>query len=822
MKTLIIKTTFLSSLFIGCGKSTSVAPSSVAPLSNLDENKTVKVESENDLIDRWNLSSTTPPVYQTLPTDNIEDFTTIIYPNHPRIYFRDSDKEYLLNKKNSNEWLDLENIVKKLFNETKSFKEISETLQKTRETSAFAQMLFFYAYMTDDKYYKDISKRWALDVLAPEIFSDDTSVRFRIARLGELYDWLHYDLSDDEKKRLRGYLLDTVDFYMNMDQGKHPDFVQSHSRWGHGVVSQALLSMYGDFDERFTKKYADDMLNKMRGYLINYQNVERYIAEDGGWHLGWMYANFYGDYTFNYMVWSSATKECMLDDWMGELTYWFIYGLKSDDTFPMMGDTAANDYGMDKGEFAALYQKRYKKDPYAKLYLDRLKKSEYFYADKNFFIRFLLSDDTAINDANLSNLPLSRYFKKAGVVIARDGWGDDTTMLVFKSSTFYDAGHHDRDENSFTIDYKTPLAIDSGFYDKTDTPHYKNYYVRTIAHNGITVYNPNQKYYYYVHYNEEDPLSEKEFPNDGGQVYKEHDPVTLNDIQTVDALDGVTKYNFNGDYTYMQGDATKAYDPITVTLAKRDIVYLKDSGYAHPVTIVFDRVEATSGDFQKRYLLHMDSPDKPVIDGKKTTVISDVYTKSNDIFIQSQKVKMTNITLYPKDADLKVLGDVNKSLSSAYPYYDGMNIDTKPDENSSKVTIYKEDPRVKTGNWRLEVAPKTGAKYDQILNVISVGDENEQVEIDAKLIEGSNSLGVLLKDRVVLFTKNKYDLATPFEYKTQESGRFKYLFVTDYKKGETLKLTLNDKLDKELIVKDGGCVDFDLTATKNDIIKLSK
>ena len=63
-------------------------------------------------------------------------------------------------------------------------------------------------------------------------------------------------------------------------------------------------------------------------------------------------------------------------------------------------------------------------------------------------------------------LPLGRHFRNAGVIIARDRWDEETTLLQFRSASFYSENHHHRDENSFTLHYRSRLAIDSGIYDE--------------------------------------------------------------------------------------------------------------------------------------------------------------------------------------------------------------------------------------------------------------------------------------------------------------------------------------------------------------------
>jgi hypothetical protein len=808
---------FAISLIIGCGSTDHTS-------KKFDDYK----YDRNALSEQWNLSKSDLPKFALSTNGKITDFSKIIYPNHPRLYFRDSDIEYLRAKMNTKAWSIIQTTItnSELFPSDISYEEARDRLEKYFEDTDYPRLLAFYAFMTQDQKYKDLVIRWAVEELSKEDSALNDLVRPKIARLAEIYDWFYDDLSTSQKNIIRSALKKNIDIFLNLDQAKDPNFIQSHSRWGHGVVADGLLAMYGDFDLFFTKSYADTKLSQIRELLREYEETEKYIASDGGWHLGWMYAYYYGDYTFNYLVWSSATSETMLDDWMGGLSYWFIYGLRSNYTFEHMGDFAINENGMGLGEYVALYQVKYKDDPYAKLYLKTFEQTDFYYDNHNYFVRFLLSDETRKldedNDLSFNDLPHSRYFKKTGVVVARDGWDYGSTMLTFKSSPFYSAGHHHRDENSFTIDYKAALAVDSGFYDATDTPHYKNYYTRTIAHNAITVYNPNQQYYYFVHYNKEIPKDKKRLPNDGGQIYKEYDPIDVKQMQSEGKLDGVTKYFYKpNSYTYMQADATKAYDSNTVSLEKRDIIFLQDKRYKHPVTIVYDRVKSTDPSFQKRYLLHTESNQKPTIEKDIFTSFTEVYQKNDDeSYSYKESVKLTDFILYPKNTVKKVLGSVDKFSKEAYPYYEGMDINTTP-INSAIVNASRKNPQDKTGNWRLELEIPTGNKYDQILNVLCVNDEYENPK-SPTLIESSSIIGSIIGSSIVLFPRYESDVQNlDFDY-TGSSGNFHIIAVSSINEGESASVYINGSKNQTIKVQKDGIIDFHINLSSGDRIKILK
>ncbi len=818
-KQIVMSLVSVASLFVvGCGGGGGTTPSRDNPIPTKVVSTPIQPPAASSFTRQasWELSKVGAPTYALSTEGNVTDFSTIVYPNHPRLYFRDTDMTYLQSKLGGSDWRTLKAVVtaSSRLPKTKSVADAIAFLDMAEAGDAeYAKQLAMLALMERDPYYINLTIEWAkhLSALPAEGSDGDILLRRRIERLSEIYDWLHADLNATDRATIRAGLKKFVDKLMSFDYMLNSNlstrnYIQKHSRWGDGVVAQALLAMYGDFDASFTKAYADDLLSKTREHLRNYQDVESYIAADGGWHLGWGYAYFNANYMLNDFIWSTATNETLLNDWMGGLSYWYLYGLRADKSLPQMGDATISPMGY--GVLANLYQSKFKNDGYAKWYLNTNKElSTYSY--NNLFDRFIMQDETA-KEPNLDLLPTSRYFKQVGTVIARDTWDfDNATLFIFKSSPFYNAGHHHRDENSFTIDYKTSLALDTGFYDQTDSNHYKNYYVRTIAHNAITVYNPSQVMQYITDYNTHDSAQEKALINDGGQIYRNPDSLVKADIVEggKNRLDGVVKYQYNDNYTYVMGDATKTYDPSTVSLAKREVMYVQDAGYNHPVILVLDKIQATNGNFQKRYLLHSEPDSTPVVVGNKMTVVASGSKAS---------AKMVNLTLYPTDATLKTVGGTGHE-------YELMNGSNPTPIVAQIVNDIKADKDVKSGTWRLEVSPPLGKQYDIMLNAIFVDDASVDINAAAtELIEDTNAIGAQLPNRVVVFSKDKANAAIPVEYKVAKDSNIQHTVVTGYSAGESVKVSVNGEVTSGFIVGEGGCVDFKINVTTQDVIKVTK
>lgn len=119
--------------------------------------------------------------------------------------------------------------------------------------------------------------------------------------------------------------------------------------------------------------------------------------------------------------------------------------------------------------------------------------------------------------APLEELPLEYYDPQMGWFIARSGWnlGDHSNDIQFfvtnSPNTEYGQG---RAQGHFTITRGSDnLLIDSGRYGRDDDDCFRAYYIRSIAHNTLLVYDPDEDYGHHTNtYGHSIPM-----PNDGGQ-----------------------------------------------------------------------------------------------------------------------------------------------------------------------------------------------------------------------------------------------------------------------------------------------------------------
>lgn len=86
------------------------------------------------------------------------------------------------------------------------------------------------------------------------------------------------------------------------------------------------------------------------------------------------------------------------------------------------------------------------------------------------------------------NTPDSAYFSSVGWAAMHSSLADRSRLSVyFKSSPYGSFNHSHADQNSFVIHARgRVIAMDSGVYDYYNSPHWRDWYKQTRAHNAIT------------------------------------------------------------------------------------------------------------------------------------------------------------------------------------------------------------------------------------------------------------------------------------------------------------------------------------------------
>lgn len=439
----------------------------------------------------------------------------------------------------------------------------------------------------------------------------------------------------------------------------------------------------------------------------------------------------------------------------------YLYKILPDGTPSREGD---NEYPiLDLRDTALLgYAVNRFKDPYSAWLL---RKSGFF--PKQWVIpvlEFLWDDpevtprDPALTTEN--ELPRARYFPGVGHLVMRDGWTPDSTWVEFDCGPYL-AKHQHLDQNQITIYHQGYLAIDSGAdYTDSESPHYLNYYRRTIAHNTVLVYDPAEKFFW-----SQNLLAAA---NDGGQrmdssrlwntVRGPEDWEHTRDLWNLGSMRVVN--HAPGHYDYALGDATNAYSRDKVKKFTREVVYVPGEN----LLFVFDHVVSVDPGFRKAWLLHgVNQPSIDAEDGKGTAATKESKNAATFRFRERSGELLVH-SLLPRDrvvtrrggpgADFYCPGDEHGGAWGS-----GENWPLDPQEGGE----IPEDPKllrmwktfwgadfskiqpsnrknVVPGAWRVEVSPAQPAQEDFFLHVFEIG----KIGIIGKrteLIDGANFIG---------------------------------------------------------------------------------
>ena len=452
----------------------------------------------------------------------------------------------------------------------------------------------------------------------------------------------------------------------------------------------------------------------------------------------------------------------------------YLYKLLPDGTPSREGD---NEYPvLDSRDTAVLgYAVNRFKDPYSAWLL---RKSGFLPNQWVLPVLQFLWDDPEVNslDPSLTSeeeLPRQRYFGGVGHLVMRDGWKPDSTWIEFDCGPYF-SKHQHLDQNQFTIYRGGYLAIDSGAdYTDTESPHYLNYYRRTVAHNSVLVYDPAETFFW----------SDNVLPaaNDGGQrmnssrywntVRSPEDWNRTRDIWDLGSM--LVVDHARGQYHYAMGDASNAYARDKLRRFTREILYSPSDG----VLFIFDAVVSTNPTFRKAWLLHgVNQPTVDQGDGTGPEAAQDFRKASTFRFTEGSGELLVH-SLLPKERVITRRGGKGNEFytpgdDQGGTWRSGQNWPLEPAEGGP----LPEDPKLRRawklfwgedfnkilssnrknvvpGSWRVEVSPALPAETDFFLHVLEIGSSGSTGHRRTELLDGVNVQGAALEHGpIVLFS----------------------------------------------------------------------
>jgi len=407
--------------------------------------------------------------------------------------------------------------------------------------------------------------------------------------------------------------------------------------------------------------------------------------------------------------------------------YSFIYTTRPDGQRLRAGDTFAHSAprGQPWGEFfGTLFTASY--------YGDGVLLSQYLRqggVGANELLFEFLWRDTSLQPQPIESLPLSRHFGSPfGWTIARTGWGEDAVVAEMKINEYNFTNHQHLDAGAFQIYYRGALAIDSGLYSGSSgqygSPHCRNYYWRTIAHNSLLVHDPDEEF-----------RRGGEFGNDGGQRLpnRRSEPRTLEVLLAPEngyRTGQVTAQGFGPDpqtpdYTLLQGDLTAAYSEKVRQVARSFVFFNLRNNQTPAALVVFDRLVSANPALRKYWLLH--ALEEPQVAGTSAIVDCTQHGATGRLILD---------VLLPR-AENAVLSKVGGPGKEFWVFGRNFANDVEP----GRLARSSMEP----GAWRLELSPKAAAADDLFLNVMQMTDRTGAAHWPVKRIETEERVGCVIE-----------------------------------------------------------------------------
>lgn len=357
--------------------------------------------------------------------------------------------------------------------------------------------------------------------------------------------------------------------------------------------------------------------------------------------------------------------------------------------------------------------------------------------------RIILYYDPEVELMPPETFPEDAYHRGMGLVSTRAGWHDDAAFAFFHCGRMASGKPDDLDNNNFFIYRNGYLATDG--WPPGKSAHYgyewDNYRRRTIAHNLVTVYDPDESLTnFWNQYSTLRGPAGKAESNDGGQMGQimfELDPALHpwkeeGRVNIYKPNAEILSFRTTPQYTYVKGDATKSYSPHKLESFTREFVFLKPDTF-----VVFDRVASTQPGFKKRWHIH--PMQKPELG--QNTFRWQAYRPGTNLRKKDDAPLgwLTGTTLLPEKAITTIAGGKGKEC-----WIEGKNYHTIRGKEISRGYYTKSDEAEWKHSWRIDVTPKDPSREDLFLHVLQTFPDLPKDEAKVALIKKERVVGATL------------------------------------------------------------------------------
>ncbi len=577
------------------------------------------------------------------------------------------------------------------------------------------------------------------------------------------YDWVHHGLSESERAAIMANIVTTAESsrkFLRSGEVNH-----NYTYMALGTVAICGLVLKGE-PEPYNGK-GEEYLEAARQWIESPGRVmDAWNAREGAWSEG---SHYTFHETFRNLVWMFVAYRSASDtgyferierqygNFLVKAGRFLIGSTRPDMTFIRTGDSSSSRVQASStvpvtvemlaagvGDAAEAARFRSFSDALLEAYGDNAVHPVFGWGMRIFL------DPKASRSPSYKTLPLAARFG-AGTydqIVFRNGWEEDSTHVAILAGDHF-TDHQHFDKGHFLIYRRGGLNADGGLYDGMYKRggHSGEYAPRTIAHNCVLVYDPNQVF----------PGG---YTNDGGQnilrgIQHHRDWPTYIAHRQKEDLDTaeVIAYDYReGQYGYVRINLTGAYGD-KVNFYDRQFVYLPSQDFL----VIFDRVSAANPGFKKRWLLHFQ--DRPTIDGRVPEPGVQEFPGASLAAARRSGEWNAGGSTFSYDGALfvKTLAPENRKVivvgGPGFEYFNTFNDTNYPPSRPGAAADTREP-----GQWRIEVAPGLESPDDQFLHALQIAGPSVKEPIESRAVAGAAGklAGVQFlsspENRVVLFS----------------------------------------------------------------------
>lgn len=547
------------------------------------------------------------------------------------------------------------------------------------------------------------------------------------------YDWIHNDLTPDERREL---LLPLLDYVTKAQPGGEYTFrrtIGSHRNGNYGVRALQWFAGVAAYGDGIDDERASDLLKSGAELFFKMLDHREAISAGSGLLASPTVSYSFGPYpdaTFLFFYsWHAAFGQDLSGRWtqMADYANWFDWSaIRVLQDRPMflhygIGDIAHRDnlnsvrsLYTHFAQVIHFYRDRFpEKAEHAYAQVARLPETARGFRTHYPFVPFLVAgfDPSRIDSVDSSAVSSGRYFHapRFGLFHMRSGTGPDDTYIAFRGGSS-ETVHQHYDELSFVIYKRNFLALDAG--SRTNTAHHHKYAAQSVAHNTLLIHQPGEEMppFWRPWGYESDG---KTYYNHGGQ--NDRTAAKTIAVQSTD------------DFIYVAADATGSYASSKSREVVRQFVYLLPD-----VVVVYDRVESVNPEQHKEFLLH--AQNKPRRLGETLWQID----FDGRLFVQ---------TILPADPRTELAGGPGNEF-----YASGRNWPVVEPETPDWDQEFQ-----LTGKWRLEISDPEPASANRFLHVLEATLPEYEEPLAVEHFQTSQTDGVRFTDRAGIRWELKFN-----------------------------------------------------------------